>query len=67
MIVVRRLKDGTPRYRVRYETPLGREVGKTFARRAEAEAWERSVKDAGSSRIGLPAPRSARTRTVTEL
>ncbi len=67
MIVVRRTKDGSPRYRVRYETPLGREVGKTFSRRAEAEAWERKVKDAGSFGIGLPAPRSARTRTVTEL
>ncbi len=57
MIVVRRLKDGSPRYLVRYETPLGREVSKTFSRRAEAESWKRSV---GSSGIGLPASRSAR-------
>ncbi len=67
MIVQRRLKDGTPRYLVRYETPLGREVARTFSRRADAEAWERSVKDSGRSGNCLPAPRSARTRTVTEL
>ncbi len=65
MIVVRHLKSGQRRYLARYEGPFGREVARTFSNRSEAQAWERSVKDAARSGTGLPAPRSVRVRPLS--
>jgi integrase len=66
MIQIRYTKQGKRRYRVRYETPFGRETTKTFARKEDAEAYERWVKDRAHHGSALPASRLQRQRAISE-
>jgi integrase len=66
MIQVRYTKAGKPRYRVRYETPFGREATKTFGRKEDALAYERWVKDRALMGESLPPTRLQRQRPVAE-
>jgi integrase len=66
MIQTRYTKAGKPRYRVRYETPYGREATKTFARKEDAQAYERWIKDRARVGESLPPSRLQRQRAVKE-
>lgn len=64
MIQVRLTKSGQRRYRVRYETPAGREATRTFARKEDALVYERFVKDRVRNGDLVIATREQRQRTV---
>lgn len=64
MIQVRRTKSGQRSYRVRYETPAGREVSRTFRRKEDALAYERLVKDRVRNGDLVVVTREQRQRTV---
>jgi hypothetical protein len=66
VIQVRYTKSGKPRYRVRYETPFGREATRTFARKEDALAYERWVKDRALHGESLPPSRLQRQRVLAE-
>lgn len=67
MIARRVLPSGRVRWVARYETPEGREVSKTFDRKADAATWERSVKHAARAGSGLPPSAVERRVTVGEV